>query len=173
MKVSAGIRDWVCRNGNGRRRVLLKPSAYISLLFKICAVLLVSTPLLQSHASAAEDDAGRLDLGQALYGQNCASCHGAKLEGQPDWRRRKPDGRMPAPPHDATGHTWHHREDQLFKITKFGTEEIVGDFYKSDMRGFADALSDDEIRAVLAFIASTWPERIRKRVDRANRRQAQ
>ncbi len=43
--------------------------------------------------------------GKVLYGQHCASCHGAQLEGQPDWRRPDKDGILPAPPHDATGHT--------------------------------------------------------------------
>ena len=36
---------------------------------------------------------------------------------------------------------------------------IVGDGYESDMPGFGDRLSDDEIRAVLDYIKSTWPER--------------
>ncbi|ETH75168.1 cytochrome C domain protein, partial [Bordetella pertussis STO1-CHOC-0008] len=26
--------------------------------------------------------------GQAIYQANCAACHGARLEGQPDWRQR-------------------------------------------------------------------------------------
>src|SRR5919106_825466 len=35
--------------------------------------------------------------GKAIYSQYCARCHGANLEGQPDWRRRLPSGRLPAP----------------------------------------------------------------------------
>ncbi|KKL47389.1 hypothetical protein LCGC14_2336000, partial [marine sediment metagenome] len=63
-------------------------------------------------------DAAMIELGQQVYAENCASCHGAELEGQPDWRRRLDNGRMPAPPHDADGHTWHHADGQLFTITK-------------------------------------------------------
>jgi hypothetical protein len=59
-----------------------------------------------------------LALGDKLYVQHCASCHGANLEGQPDWRKRLPNGRFPAPPHDATGHTWHHPDEVLFAVTK-------------------------------------------------------
>ena len=158
------------RNLQFPRRESPTPRAPASSLLKVCGVLLVSAVISTSRASAAEDAAERVDLGRILYGEKCADCHGENLEGQPNWRKRKADGRLPAPPHDATGHTWHHREEQLFKITKYGTEAIVGDFYKSDMRGFADVLSDDEIRAVLAFIRSTWPERIRNR-GRTNRRQ--
>ena len=43
--------------------------------------------------------------GETLYVQSCASCHGANLEGQPDWRTPDATGRLPAPPHDETGHT--------------------------------------------------------------------
>lgn len=60
-------------------------------------------------------------------------------------------------PHDASGHTWHHADDQLFAIIKFGTAALVGKGYQSDMIGFGDTLGDDDIRAVLDYIKSTWP----------------
>lgn len=104
--------------------------------------------------------AAEIALGQEVYAQTCASCHGADLEGQPDWRRRLDNGRMPAPPHDETGHTWHHADGQLFTITKQGVEAVVPG-YESDMPAFEGVLSDAEIRAVLAYIKSTWPERER------------
>jgi mono/diheme cytochrome c family protein len=65
---------------------------------------------------------------------------------------------LPAPPHDATGHTWHHPDAQLFAIVKYGIEALVGNGYKSQMGGYGDALSDQEIAQVLAYIKSTWPE---------------
>ena len=34
--------------------------------------------------------AEQLERGADIYATNCASCHGAKLEGQPDWKRRLP-----------------------------------------------------------------------------------
>ncbi len=43
--------------------------------------------------------------GHLLYLAHCASCHGANLEGEPRWKVRRDDGRLPAPPHDASGHT--------------------------------------------------------------------
>ncbi|MEX2198041.1 MAG: cytochrome c [Burkholderiales bacterium] len=102
-------------------------------------------------------DAGRVALGERVYAQHCASCHGARLEGQPNWRSRLQNGRLPAPPHDATGHTWHHADALLFAITKQG---IVPSYapagYESDMPAFGRTLSDDEIWAVLAFIKSRW-----------------
>ncbi|MGE0653353.1 MAG: cytochrome c, partial [Alphaproteobacteria bacterium] len=80
----------------------------------------------------AEAAAERLERGRAIYVANCASCHGAKLEGQPDWKSRLPSGRMPAPPHDASGHTWHHPDGVLFRITREGPAAVVGGGYQSD-----------------------------------------
>ena len=41
---------------------------------------------------------------------------------------------------------------------KEGTAAVVGDGYQSDMPGFGDTYSDAEIRDVLAYIKSQWPE---------------
>jgi mono/diheme cytochrome c family protein len=108
-----------------------------------------------------EVPAAVLAEGKVLYSEHCASCHGRNLEGQPDWQTPLPSGRLPAPPHDASGHTWHHPDEVLFQITKHGTAAVVGGNYESDMPGFEGILTDDEIRAVLAYIKSTWPERER------------
>lgn len=109
----------------------------------------------------ARPDPTGLAEGQAIYRAECASCHGARLEGQPDWRIRRPDGKLPAPPHDASGHTWHHPTDQLFAITKFGlVPPNAPAGYLSDMPAFGGKLSDRQIASVLAFIESRWPPEI-------------
>ncbi len=123
--------------------------------------------LLPSAALAGHElDNRDLGNGRVLYKEHCASCHGAELEGQPDWRKIGKDGLLPAPPHDRTGHTWHHDNRLLFDYTKLGGKALmeargVGGF-KSGMEGFADMLSDDEIWDILAYIRSTWPERIKR-----------
>jgi len=114
--------------------------------------------------------AERLALGRQVYEANCATCHGADLEGEPDWRKRRADGTLPAPPHDATGHTWHHPDEQLFAITKQGTAAFAPAGYKTTMTGYAGVLSDEEIRAALDYIKSRWPEDIRTRQAEASRR---
>lgn len=106
-------------------------------------------------------ESAKVAIGRQVYAGHCASCHGENLEGQPNWQTRMPNGRMPAPPHDAAGHTWHHSDDQLFAIVKKGVSAIVPD-YESDMVGFQGVLTDEEIRAVLAYIKSTWPDRERE-----------
>jgi len=107
------------------------------------------------------DDAAKAALEAKVYAQHCASCHGAKLEGQPDRRRKLPNGRFPAPPHDDSGHTWHHPDEALLGITKHGlVPPYAPKDYENDMPAFADKLSDDEIRSVLAYIKSHWSRKV-------------
>lgn len=108
-------------------------------------------------------------LGRAVYAEHCASCHGAELEGQPDWRTRLPDGGLPAPPHDETGHTWHHPDALLFEIVKAGGQAVAPAGFKSNMPGFGDQLTDREIVASLAYIKSRWPAEIRRRHEAISR----
>jgi len=108
----------------------------------------------------------RIARGEVIYNQHCASCHGKNLEGQPNWKTRNAQGRLPAPPHDETGHTWHHDDQLLFELTKFGmVPPNIPEGYESDMPGFEKILTDDEIRDVLQFIKSRWPEEIRIRQE--------
>lgn len=120
-------------------------------------------------AAIDPDDARLVALGGDVYARECAACHGADLEGQPNWRQRRSDGRLPAPPHDATGHTWHHPDQQLFELTKFGPAALAGGTYESDMPGYKDTLSDEEIWAVLSYFKGQWPRKIRFRHDQINR----
>lgn len=100
--------------------------------------------------------------GEKLYAENCAACHGANLEGQENWQTAGPDGVLPAPPHDETGHTWHHGDGLLFAYTKLGGKTALaeqGMEFDSGMPGFGETLSDQEIWDILAYIKSTWPTR--------------
>ena len=101
----------------------------------------------------------QIGQGQMLYFEHCAKCHGKDLEGQPNWQTPLPNGRLPAPPHDESGHTWHHSDEALRGITKHGLKPYAGENYESDMPAFGAILSDEEIEAILAFLKSTWPER--------------
>lgn len=131
-------------------------------LIAVAAWVYASSRSLQKADTA---DARAVEVGRAVYATHCASCHGERMEGQPNWRERRPDGRLPAPPHDASGHTWHHPDRQLFEITKRGVAGIVPG-YQSDMPAYGDTLSDQEIWAVIAYIKSRWPEAIRRRQPR-------
>ncbi|WP_240311337.1 MULTISPECIES: cytochrome c [Roseobacteraceae] len=117
-----------------------------------------ATVTVAGHKLEGRDTA----TGRLLYTEHCASCHGANLEGQAEWRTPDENGVLPAPPHDATGHTWHHDNALLFEYTKLGGKGTLAargitDF-NSGMPGFDGVMSDDEIWEVLAFIRSTWPD---------------
>lgn len=116
------------------------------------------------------DDVEVVKLGKVIYAKECASCHGARLEGEPNWRRRLPDGGLPAPPHDETGHTWHHPDQLLFLLTKNGGQKTARPGFQSNMPGFGDRYSDAEIWAVLSYIKSRWPRQVRRRHDAINAR---
>lgn len=113
---------------------------------------------------ANPNDLTQVARGAAVYAQHCAKCHGVDLEGQPNWRKRNAEGKLPAPPHDASGHTWHHPDKTLFEITRNGlVPPHAPQGYASDMPAFAGVLSDADIWAVLAYIKSRWPADIRQR----------
>lgn len=75
-----------------------------------------------------------------------------------------------APPHDASGHTWHHADDLLFDITRFGGQALAPAGFKSTMPSFGHQLDDAKIWAVLAFIKSRWPAGIRAVQQQRNQR---
>lgn len=141
-----------------------KPFRLIVVLAIVAAAAAAGGLLWRSTSSVGADagEAQQVALGAVVYRDHCASCHGAKLEGQPEWKSRTADGRLPAPPHDETGHTWHHSDETLFGLIKIGLQPPVAPAgYKTDMPAFGAVLTDEQIWAVLAFIKSRWPEKIR------------
>ena len=101
--------------------------------------------------------------GQTIFQANCAVCHGAGGEGQPDWHVKKPDGILPAPPLNGDGHTWHHGDGTLYTYVSRG-----GKFYespdipsfKSGMPGFGEILSHEEVIAVIEYLKILWGDKV-------------
>jgi mono/diheme cytochrome c family protein len=116
-----------------------------------------------------------VQLGETVYADNCASRHGANLEGEANWKEQNADGTFRAPPHDETGHTWHHGDPTLLAAIRLGGARLedmnIGG--SSEMPSFADTLSDEEITAVLSYIKSTWSAEIRQLQAEATRREEQ
>ena len=100
----------------------------------------------------------RVAQGEVLYAQYCAQCHGADLKGSPTWKGLLPDGSLPPPPHDSTGHTWHHSDELLISITADGGALA----YNSKMPAFKEKMTENEIIAVLEFIKSKWGRKERE-----------
>jgi mono/diheme cytochrome c family protein len=130
--------------------------------------MLIATSLLPALSACNSGTGSRADprnvdqvaSGKIIYERHCASCHGANLEGEPDWKSRNAKGRMPAPPHGDSGHTWHHADDILFGIVKVGVNPpYAPPGYESDMPAFGVTLTDPQIWDVLAYIKSRWSPR--------------
>ena len=148
----------------------------------VLLALVIGTALpIATHADSGIDgtltrlvdtDLAVVARGERVYAENCASCHGVALEGQPDWRRRDANGLLPAPPHDEHGHTWHHADDLLFEIVKYGPARVIGDpTYRSAMPPYESILADEDIVAVLSWIKSRWPDEEREWQEEVNRGQ--
>lgn len=137
------------------------------IIFVICigvgiAGLLAFLFLTDEVGNISYDREQMIASGQSVYVDNCASCHGDKLQGEADWQSQKPDGTLPAPPHDDSGHTWHHDDQLLFDYTKKGGQAMIPGDFKSGMPAFEDILTDQKITAVLSFIKSQWSDRAQK-----------
>jgi mono/diheme cytochrome c family protein len=131
-------------------------------------LMLAPLPVLADHELRDRD----IRRGAALYASECASCHGVDLEGQPNWQTPHADGSLPAPPHDQTGHTWHHDNGLLFDYVFLGgaaaleARGVSG--FPSAMPGFSSRLTEAEVWDILAYIRSTWPERVQEVQDSRN-----
>jgi mono/diheme cytochrome c family protein len=155
MELSRGTSlNWI--GGQGSRPFVI---AFVAVL--AIGLVLLNMPRGANTSRADASNVELVALGQQVYRAQCASCHGVNLGGQPNWQQELAGGGRPAPPHDASGHTWHHLDQLLFDIVKQGGQASSPANYKNNMPGFATFLSDQEIWAVLAYIKSTWPTDIR------------
>lgn len=129
------------------------------------AVFLILTiaPLIAfgcaSDSESVVEPLNPVELGQHIFVENCAVCHGPNGEGQPNWQSTNPDGTLPAPPLNGDGHTWHHGDGTLYKQVKLGgayLEEQGLAGFKSGMPAFSEQLTHQEIIDVLTYVKSLW-----------------
>lgn len=160
----------VIRPQKARPSAIKRPAVMIGLLIAIALGAAAALwPAYQPPYRLEDHDPAIVASGERVYMSQCAACHGIRLEGQPNWRTRDASGRLPAPPHDSSGHTWHHDDRTLFWIVKLGVGEMIGDRnYQSNMPAYGGQLTDDEIVAVLSYIKRQWPEAIRQQHDALN-----
>lgn len=100
-------------------------------------------------------DAELIEMGRTVYQRHCSGCHGRNAEGADNWQRRGPDGNWPPPPLNGSGHAWHHPTAVLTDIIRNGSPPGEG-----NMPAWKDKLSNDEIRAVIAWFQAQWPDPI-------------
>ena len=114
--------------------------------------------VLATAAASAHGNSGaqRIDAGRRIYAAQCATCHGARAQGQPTWDRPDAAGELPAPPHDRSGHTWKHSDAMLYRIVKDGWRDPYNKTQRLTMPGFGETLRPQEIRDVLAYLKTLW-----------------
>lgn len=113
-------------------------------------------------------DSFAIRYGAKLFKANCATCHGDRGQGDPNWRQRGPDGKFPPPPLNGTGHAWHHPLKMLKYVIKNGSPGGQG-----NMPAWKDKLSDKEIDAIVAWFQSQWPDQAYNAWYRTNQRSMQ
>lgn len=121
-----------------------------------------ASPAQQATPSMPTLEAEQIALGRDIYVQQCARCHGANLEGEANWKEQNEDRSFRPPPHDATGHTWHHSDTMLTEAIEQGGARLPATIGgPSTMPAFGEVLTDEEIAAVLSYIKSSCPDDVR------------
>jgi len=101
-----------------------------------------------------ELDPALVAQGKETYAQHCAACHGAQLEGAPDWQTPLEDGSHRPLPLNSAAHAWQHSDSALLRTITEGRN--AGKL--SSMPAFGETLSQQEIRSLVEFLKSSWGE---------------
>lgn len=137
--------------------LLLGTAGLLGLLGAVAAIGVSGRSSTTPTPSTPLSEAQLVDLGRQVYGLRCASCHGVNLEGQPGWQNAPPGGPGPAPPLNANGPSPQRSEEWLIRVIRDGGTAVAPPGYRSGMPAYGAVLSDQEIRALVAYMRSTWP----------------
>jgi len=146
----------------------MKPTMLLAIVIVVfVGAIVVIDQLNRQQVTSVAESVSREERGKILYDARCAVCHGGNLQGQPNWQRARSDGTYPAPPHDASGHTWHHSDQYFIEVTLYGGAAVTG-VPTNAMPGFAGSLSEDDVKAILAYIKTSWPDDVRAKQESLN-----
>ncbi|MCK4587196.1 MAG: cytochrome c [Gammaproteobacteria bacterium] len=128
-------------------------SLFLFLLVSACDGENTNAGLPVPNAPPRQLDATQLALGKQVFQNSCALCHGAMAEGAANWRKKDADGFYPAPPLNGSGHAWHHSTEVLSSVINNGSVKGQG-----KMPAWNGKLSEQEIKAVIVWFQSKWPQ---------------
>ena len=114
------------------------------------------TVVARANGETPVPDVDSINSGRAIYEQHCASCHGANAEGAPNWQERDARGELPAPPHNAEGHTWRHSDAALYEMVSKGWRDPFNKSKRLTMPAFGGEMSPAQIRAVIGYLKTLW-----------------
>jgi mono/diheme cytochrome c family protein len=140
----------------------------------VAALLAIAVGLHANVARAADNSAHDQPIvaGRAIYERACASCHGARGEGAAHWEEPDANGEMPAPPHDASGHTWKHSDAMLYHIVQQGWRDPFNKTQRLAMPAFNGQLSREETIAVIDYLKMLWKPEQRQFQAEESRKQS-
>lgn len=146
----------------------MKPTLLLAIVIGVfVGAIVIIDQLNRQNTRPSATSVSLEERGKLLYNARCAVCHGGNLEGQPNWQRARSDGTYPAPPHDASGHTWHHSDQYFIEVTLYGGAAVTG-VATNAMPGFAGSLSEADVKAILAYIKTSWPDDVRAKQESLN-----
>lgn len=119
-------------------------------------VVLGAGAVLAGKSGAPPLDPREVEAGRVVYRQHCASCHGIRGEGEPNWEELNARGELPSPPHDAEGHTWKHSDAMLYRMVSEGWRDPFNKTDRLTMPPFRDVLSPEQIRDVITYLKTLW-----------------
>ena len=119
-------------------------------------VVVSQVAIARANGETLLSDADRVNAGRKIYEQNCASCHGANAEGAPNWQERDAQGELPAPPHNAEGHTWRHSDAQLYEMVGQGWRDPFNKTKRLTMPAFGKTLLPEQIHSVIGYLKTLW-----------------
>lgn len=114
---------------------------WLSLLWG--ASLLAACGITPSRSGPSQESL--VALGQQVYQETCARCHGSGGEG------------LIGPALDRTGHAWHHPDQQIRDWIQNGKLGL-----QISMPAYGEQLDEAEIEAVMAFIKTWWDDEQRR-----------
>ena len=117
--------------------------------------------LVTVSAAACASEEGRwysdqqIVVGQQVFKQNCAACHGEQAQGTLEWRKRDANGNLPPPPLNGAAHAWHHPMSVLLRTIERGGVPLGG-----TMPAFANQLVQEDRLAAIAYFQDFWSDEI-------------
>jgi mono/diheme cytochrome c family protein len=122
----------------------------------VMLIVVGQTVIARANGETPVPNVDSINSGRAIYEQHCASCHGVNAEGAPNWQERDARGELPAPPHNAEGHTWRHSDADLYEMVSKGWRDPFNKSKRLTMPAFGGEMSPAQIRAVIGYLKTLW-----------------
>ncbi len=122
-----------------------------------------STPPAAGKDSVRPFSAESIARGAAVFQQRCAECHGPGGQGHPDWRPKRDDKLVVAPPLNGSGPAARRKKAELKKIITEGVS--LGGI--PVMPKWNGRLNESDIDDVITWFQALWPPEVYERWSKA------